>query len=523
MKRTRTLLFLLLLTISCLAAPLASPPSDSVSAIQASQLRTHLQFLASKELGGRYTLSPSFAIAARYLATQLESYGYKGAMPDGSYFQPFEVASSKVDPEKSSLTIGDQKHNYGDFYNAGPSGGDVSGEVVFVGYGVSAPRLNHDDYTGLDVKGKIVLIAAGVPAGVNAADLKDEEQDEDAAEAHGAVGMFIVPGPFYVAQMTAGTYRDRYAERVRLVSGKQNPLPIVRLAPAVADGFLATVKTNVKAVNDTAKEHKPLTPGATGMSAKLSLTVEQTKQATQNVAGILEGTDPKLKGEYVTFSAHYDHLKTNSKGEIYPGADDDGSGTVSVLNIAQAMALHRPKRSVLIIFHAGEELGLLGSKFNADTGHIVPLEKMAIDINIDMIGRSKPATDTDARDAQLTDPNTIYAIGADKISPELDKIQTATNNEYAKLKIDYTLNDPNHPDRIYFRSDHWNYAKHGVPIIFYFDGVSRDYHQPTDVIETIDFDKMARVARLAYEVGWRVAQLDHDLQKKPEAASMSGN
>jgi Zn-dependent M28 family amino/carboxypeptidase len=175
--------------------------------------------------------------------------------------------------------------------------------------------------------------------------------------------------------------------------------------------------------------------------------------------------------------------------------------------------LQRPKRSIFIIFHAGEELGLLGSQYNTDHAPAVPLEKLQVDLNIDMIGRSKPAGDTDIADEQLTDKDTIYVIGANRISPELNEISETTNSDFEKLKLDYLLNDPNHPDRIYFRSDHWNYAKHGVPIIFYFDGVHVDYHKPTDTVDKIDFNKMTRVGRLVLETGWRIANLDHQLKK----------
>ena len=493
------------------------PPADSIAAISPAELKMHLDFLASKEFGGRYTLSPSFNLAAKYLATRLESYGYRGAGNNGSFYQEFELTSASVEGDKSSLSVSSgndtRQHPYGDFFNAGAGSGSAQGEVVFVGYGISAPRFHHDDYAGLDVKGKIVLIAPGVPEGIDSSRLEDEEKDDDAAFAHGAVAVFVIPAKYYADAMAAGSFRDRGSERVRLTAAPVNPLPIVRLNPALSDQLLAPAGLTIKQIHEAGTKHAALTPKATGITASVILAIKETRSTSQNVVGILLGTDSKLKDEYVTFSAHYDHLKTNEKGQVYPGADDDGSGTVSVLNIARAMALHLPKRSVFIIFHAGEELGLLGSKYNADFGHAVPLDKMAIDLNIDMIGRSKPAGDTEPRDAQLTGPNTIYAIGADRISKELHQIHVQTDEEFEKLDIDYTLNNPNHPDRIYFRSDHWNYAKHGVPIIFYFDGVHVDYHQPTDTVDKIDFIKMSRVARLAFETGWRVAQLDHKLAK----------
>jgi len=258
-----------------------------------------------------------------------------------------------------------------------------------------------------------------------------------------------------------------------------------------------------------------LTPQKTDISARLTAAQQITRTTTQNVAGILEGSDPKLKNEYVVFSAHYDHLKTSPKGEIYPGADDDGSGTTSVLTIAHAMSLERPKRSVLVIFHAGEELGLLGSEYNTDCAPVVPLDHLVADLNIDMIGRSRPPGDKDQLDEHLTDANTVYLVGSNRISKELHQISEETNSQFQKMKLDYYYNDPNNPERIYFRSDHWNYAKHGVPIIFYFDGTHVDYHRPTDTIDKIDFDKMTKIARLVFETGWRLANLDHRLTKTP--------
>ena len=229
------------------------------------------------------------------------------------------------------------------------------------------------------------------------------------------------------------------------------------------------------------------------------------------MTGILDGTDPELRKEYVVFSAHYDHLQTDAKGQIYPGADDDGSGTTAILAIAHAMSLNPPRRSVLVIFHAGEELGLLGSEYNTDIAPIVPLDKMVVDLNIDMIGRSKPAGDTNPADEHLTDANTVYLVGSNRISHELHKLSEDTNNDYQKLKLSYYYNDPDDPERIYYRSDHWNYAKHGVPIIFYFDGVHVDYHKPTDTVDKIDFAKLSSITRLVFETGWRIANLDHRL------------
>lgn len=495
------------------AAVVLPPVPSTVDAITPGELRMHLQFLASEELGGRYTLSPGFAIAARYLASHLEAYGFKGAGEHGDFLQTFQVVSAKPDASKSALelTFGGKAKSYhfGDFYIPADGGnGDAHGQIVFVGAGISSPSQHRDDYAGLDVKGKIVLLVAGVSQGVDPSRLDDNEHGQGAARAHGAVGVLQLPPHRFLEYMKNKGFQERAASRetVRLARGAEDSLPVATLGPSLAEELLSACGMDLKSVYE-----QNIHPRKLDISAKMTIAQQLTRATTQNVAAILEGTDPVLKHEYVVFSAHYDHLKTGPGGEIYPGADDDGSGTTSVLTIAHAMSMERPKRSVLVMFHAGEELGLLGSEYNTDYAPVVPLKQMVADLNIDMIGRSKQPGDNAMQDEHLTDANTVYLVGSNRISPELHQLSEETNAQFQKMKLDYYYNDPNNPERIYFRSDHWNYAKHGIPIIFYFDGTSVDYHRPTDTIEKIDFNKMTRVARLVFETGWRIANLDHRL------------
>ena len=503
-------------------AKLPDPPVESINAINPAELRMHLEFLASRELGGRYTLSPNFAIAARYLASRLQAYGFRGAGANGSFLQSFDVVSTKTDTEKSSLTLQTKSekldYRYGDFLTFNSGAGAVEGPIVFVGYGISSASQEHDDYANLDVKGKIVLRVSAMPREIDPSKLGTNEQGEAAARAHGAIGELIVSFRGNSATPRLGEPRTGARESVHLARDAHARLPSAVLTPVVADKLLSHLNTSYEILKATRGE--PLSPKPLEASAKLTVALNENRSTTQNVAGIFDGADAKLKFEFVTVSAHYDHLKTNAGGEFYPGADDDGSGTTSVLAIARAMSLQRPKRSILVIFHASEELGLLGSEYNTDVAPVVPLANTVVDLNIDMIGRSHQPGDESKANEQLTDANTIYPIGADRISSELHQIEERTNSDFEKLKLDYSLNDPKHPDRIYFRSDHWNYAKHGVPIIFFFDGVSVDYHQPTDTVDKIDFTKMTRVARLVYEIAWRVANLDHRLSiDKPVSAA----
>ena len=526
LKRALARVTLAVLFTATLAAasnlPLPSP--EEMSSISASDLKKHLSFLASDELGGRFTFSPSNRIAARYIASQLESYGYRGAARGGSFFQKVPLQYTSPDPSNSRIMFhsGGEKleFKYGDgFISTGGVNTDISGALVFVGYGISSPKNKHDDYAGLDVKGKIVVIVNGFPSSLKDAIVGAEESDADAALAHGAVGAITILSAPAMLQWNELRLLLTRTERLGLPSRAARSGRILPAVTAGPDLIKAIAKAMGKDSAYLMTSGKPLQPMALATTAdiKVKTTVKEAPPA-QNVAGVLEGSDPKLKDQYIVFSAHYDHLMSSDSGEVYNGADDDGSGTVSVLEIAQAFAAGpRPKRSILVIFHTGEELGLFGSEFNTDYDPVVPLEKLVADFNIDMIGRTRRESDTDPRDRDLTDKDSVYVIGADKLSTELNKLSEETNADTARLKFDYKYNDENHPEQFYYRSDHYNYAKHGVPIIFYFTGVHRDYHKTTDDVDKIDFEKMERITRMIFALGWRVANLDHRLvvDKKP--------
>ena len=232
----------------------------------------------------------------------------------------------------------------------------------------------------------------------------------------------------------------------------------------------------------------------------------------RNVVAKWEGSDAQLKDEFVAVSAHYDHIgiKENAKpGEdaIYNGADDDGSGTVGVLSIAEALAKvpTHPKRSLLLIWHCGEEEGLWGSGYFV-AHPVVPLKQMITLLNIDMIGRSKSTGEAKPGNTNLTSADEIYVIGSRRINPHLAEISEQVNAEYYHLKLNYKYDAPNDPENLYERSDHYNYAQKGVPIIFYFDGVHEDYHGVGDEVSKIDFAKMERVSRTIYATLWELAE-----------------
>ena len=233
-----------------------------------------------------------------------------------------------------------------------------------------------------------------------------------------------------------------------------------------------------------------------------------TTLQSSDVIGILPGTD--LKDQYVVVSAHYDHLGKRN-GTIYYGADDDGSGTVSIMEIAKAFAKAKaegkgPRRSIIFLANSGEEEGLWGSDYY--TSHpTFPLANTTVDLNIDMIGRIDP----NRKNGDST--NYVYVVGDDKLSSDLHTISEEENKKYIKMELDYKFNDPNDKERIYYRSDHYNFAKNGVPIIFYFDGIHADYHKPTDTPDKINYELMAKRARLVFYTAWNMANRNDMLKR----------
>jgi len=238
---------------------------------------------------------------------------------------------------------------------------------------------------------------------------------------------------------------------------------------------------------------------------------------TQNVVAIWEGRDPILKNEMVAIGAHYDHVGMNPNlqgpDKIFNGADDDGSGIVAVLAIAEALAKapRRPKRSILFVWHCGEEKGLWGSKY-FNKFPTIDIKQVVAQLNIDMIGRSKKSTDTHPRDKDLTGENAIYVIGSEMMSSTLGAVVKKTNTGYLNLSYDYRYDDPKDTERFFFRSDHFNYAQNGIPIAFWFDGVHVDYHRPGDEAHKIDYNKMEKVTRTILLTLWELT----DLKERPK-------
>ena len=366
-------------------------------------------------------------------------------------------------------------------------------EVVFAGNGISDSA--RDDYKGLDVRGKVVLLLAGPqPQGRRA--FSNQFALADAAQKNGALAVLVIGTNFPRQQKTnarGNMYLHAFQKTVR-----PNQFQVSE-----------NVAKEIMGEDYTAARAGTIIPKSYPVNLTLSFTKSTSTLQSTDVLGVLEGTD--LKNEYVFVTAHYDHLGKRDT-LIYFGADDDGSGTVSVIEIAKAFAKAKaagkgPRRTMVFMTVSGEEKGLWGSEYYTDHP-VFPLEKTTVDLNIDMIGR------TDASRKQGDSTNYVYVVGDDKISTDLKTISEGVNNKYTRLELDSKFNDPKDPNRIYFRSDHFNFAKKGVPIIFYYDGMlSADYHRPTDTPDKINYNLLAKRAQLVFYTAWEMANRNEMLKR----------
>ncbi|MFM7321172.1 MAG: M28 family peptidase, partial [Armatimonadota bacterium] len=492
--------------------------------IREDRLRNFLTFIASDALGGRDTPSPGLDAAAEFLAFHLRTWGYQPAGDDGTYFQRIVLLRSRLDRAASSANLAGTKLEAGkDWFVESVPGGDngrgtANGACAYVGHGWQAKAQGIDPYAGLDLRGKVVLVTGATPPGLKADATVGREvlPPGVAAARQGAVGIVVVSSGDAEAWGRQARARENMFQsgRMRIVAPEdsKDSLPVIGLSPARTAELL-----DGEAVDPARIAAETASPGAVqgvalGKGRIVSFTVARTldRSTTQNVVATLEGADPVLRKEYVALGAHYDHVGTrgpaaDGRDRIFNGADDDGSGTTGVLSAAEAFAAGpRPKRSILLVWHCGEEKGLWGSEFYVNHP-TVPLGNIVAQLNIDMIGRSKRPGDTDRRNAELSGPNGIYVIGSRMLSTQLGDLSDRVNAAYLKLGFDYRYDDPKDPNRFYYRSDHYNYAAKGIPIIFYFDGVHEDYHRESDEVSKIDFAKMAKVTRTIYLTGMALA------------------
>lgn len=469
------------------------------STITEADLRTHLTILASDTYEGREAGMKGQKMAAEYLKQQFASFGIP-AVPDAAergivdgYFQPFGLVVEQ--PGSLVLEVDGKQYKFLEdqmyFSNRTPT--DIGFSEIVYTSAVELSALPSGTRAAL-----VLMPSEKTNSGMDMAQLSTLS---GTFAAQGGELLLVAAENFDLTKQEYGHWlggtRMRLADDMTTGTKKQGTQTML-IAPAMATELLARGNMTY------AKELKRAEKGTAVKARTITLAVKVlnrpalTPMSSENVLAFIEGGDKKE--ELVVVTAHYDHIGAHD-GEVYNGADDDGSGTVALLEMAQAFAQakhegHGPRRSILFMPVSAEEKGLLGSEYYSDHP-VFPLENTVCNLNIDMIGR------TDSAHAQSAPY--VYIIGSDRLSTELHAVNQRANDVYVGMVLDETFNEPDDPNRFYFRSDHYNFARKGIPVIFYFSGVHEDYHQPGDETEKIRFDLLRQRATLVFHTAWEVA------------------
>ncbi len=493
--------------------------------ITEADLKANLAFIASDALQGRMSLQPGDDVAAQWVASEFAKAGLEGAA-HGSYLQPVPLIEYRADRTLSYVALKrdgkTEQWKFPDAYGTFPRDVDVTASVVFAGFGITAPELEYDDYQGIDAHGKIVLVFDHEPQETDANSIFNGTGNTRYAttrvkvlnaQAHGAVGVLIVAEP--------NRKHPSNQERVARIGGTTTraiPLPQQALAEdelhtpsaVVSDAIGKELLTNAGATPSEIqaaidRDLKPQSRVLPDTDATIHFRNLSTRSGTSyNAVGLLEGSDPNLKQETILISAHHDH-DGMSLDQIWHGADDNGSGTVGVVELAHAFTANprKPKRSILFVVFAAEERGLLGAFYMA-AHPLCPLDTTRAMINFDMIGRDeKPSNQTDGLiNIPADTTNRLNLIGA-TYSPDYNHT-VQEENRYVGLTLDYRF-DHESALNVFFRSDQFPFVLHNVPAFWWFTGFHPDYHHVTDTADKIDYTKMTKILRLAYLSAWQFA------------------
>jgi hypothetical protein len=502
------ILILPVLFLSC--AVTKDGVKSGLELITAENIAQNISFLASDSLKGRNTPSPELDIAGNFIAERFMQYGLKPV--NGSYFQRVEFV--RIDLAEDNALIlsknGEQiVFKLGeDFIPFNFADGEIEAKVIFAGYGITAKEYGYDDYEGIDAKGKIVVV------------LRDEPQENDTTSVfngknptrysfprykaqnafeHGAVGVIILPDPLNhsILKPRGYVWPKLYKNLPRASLPIQLSYQLSKMPPSIEAGenFIKSLFGDPQVLKDIQRSIdetlKPKSFKFENVKIKMKISFAKERVYANNVVGLIEGEDEKLKDEVIIVGAHYDHVGyitgTMGKDSIYNGADDNASGTVGMIEVAKAFALNKkkPKRSLLFIAFCGEEKGLLGSRYYVDNP-LFPIEKTVAMINLDMIGRN--AIDS------------LILIGW-SYSEDMKRIAEEENQKIG-FKFSYD------GEKDFSRSDQANFAWKGIPVIFFHSGEHEDYHKVSDEVSKINFAKIAKVAKLCYLVAYKLANSD---------------
>jgi len=531
MKVFSAFLFIILFSSPLLAQ------NQGAESITIHDLKMHMQFLSSDELEGRNTGEPGLQVAARYLAVQAESMGLQPVDKDRDFMQPYFIREKAYNREKSHITITDADSSTSissePFYMIPAPAEDhtlIEGEVVFVGYGINSEEHGYNDFENIDIQGKVVLFMNRAPLNEEGTEAQFDNEKWGGlqnfqykmqyiySQQPKAVVMVMDPKSGYhsiedvnpaVAKYLSNSKELKTDDDDEESAVNQEGRPgMVLIHSSVADQLLASSGKNLKELQmEIDRNLRPQSFLLEGARMKIELIMETKDLEVFNVFGMIEGSDPVLKDEVVIYVAHYDHLGTEDNGGVYNGADDNASGTVALIEISQAFRTEKtpPKRSIGILWVSAEEIGLFGSQYFADHP-LVPQEKIAAVINLDMVGRTKMVEDTQSTRSGLTiqGGDSVKVLGGlqSEVLMEINKKTLAD----AGLIGNYQYNNLEDPQRYFFRSDHISFAMKDIPVLSYSTGTHRDYHMITDEEESIDYDKFLKMTRFGYRVGFNVAQ-----------------
>jgi Zn-dependent M28 family amino/carboxypeptidase len=527
---------LLLLVLAAAASTAAQEQAPQADSIQLAELKADLYFLASDAMRGRLTDTPENTLAAEWIKARFERLGLKPAGDNGSYYHSYNLMTATLgSPNRLEVATGDaaalQLASGQDFYpQRFSASGRAKGALVFAGYGIHAPAQGHDDYRAGGLEGRVLLVFDHEPRerdpaspldGVVTAEAASALRKTLAAQARGAAAVLFVsdahnhPGPanFEAAAEAFWPPAPPRIERYALASlMEQVRIPALQISPALAATLVARSGRSpgdLAALAETAGGAAPL---PLDVVVDVTTAVNRHVVPDRNVLAAIEGSDPKLREEWVVVCAHFDHNGADGDA-VFNGADDDGSGTVALLEIAEAYALaaregRRPKRSVLFAAWNSEERGLLGAWAYADAP-LVPRDRIAAVLNMDMIGRNEEVPEGGGGrfrglDLQTAESNrsAINIIGTARSADLKGAVQKANAGIGLELKFRYDNNASN----LMRRSDHWPFIQHGVPALWFHTGLHPDYHTVYDRPEKINYEKMTRVARLVHRMSWDLAQ-----------------
>ncbi len=499
-------------------------PADVITS---DDLQTYISFLASHDLRGRENGEPGLEIAQQFIVSQARLMGLKPAN-DSSYYQPYTIVKNSIDPDRSKIQIIsndiDTVMIKGPVYQlipTTPADFTLEGEVIFAGYGLKQDKYGYNDFESIKPEGKILLVMNRAPSsGDGKYAFETANWDSFMSIQTKLTYMLFTKAKAILFVMDPKSGASSLEERYPGISGElgsskhlkgEKPMSlqmpgmpkILYVHRSVADELLkGTGKTLEELQSEIDFRLKPQSFEIQGKKLIFTEASKSEDIILNNVAAVIEGSDPELKNEYVIFSAHADHIGTQG-GRINPGADDDASGCAALLSIAEAVQSleKKPLRSVMFLWVSGEEIGLYGSRSYVDNP-LVPLEKTVVDLNIDMIGRTKGVADT-TPDTPMTGPYEVFVITGNQ-SSELGSIASEIDKS-VRLDFDYSLSGRKHPLQLFARSDHYNFVKHDIPVLFFSSGLHTDYHTPGDVVEKIDFKKMELITETIFKIGFTIA------------------